>query len=130
MFGIEKYSIIITLLSAELLFLIIRSNDLVIIVKKRIQRLETEQQRVNNGLCRSIIFEALVIVPASSFLVYLISPLIIPQSFLVENPVATYALIGVVSVGFPFVAIKELVKRVALNTLREFSGLREDRETS
>jgi len=57
---------LITLLSAELIFLLVRSSDIMIVLKSTRQRSEDEQYRIERGLVRSIVIEALAFVPSCS----------------------------------------------------------------
>jgi hypothetical protein len=113
------------LASAELAFLLARSNDFLISVKSSTQRTPLEQKRVASGVRRSLVLEALVMVPTSAVLLFQLSPLLpferllparIPES-------ATASLLGICSYGFPFVAIKRITLRIALNALREFASI-------
>ena len=111
--------------SAGLFFLVFRSKDVQTIVKSRSQRTKVERQHVERGLRRSLFLELLVCVPASTGLLLLIAPLITPANIAKgpELQPAFYALLGLVSYGFPFATIRALVTRIALNTLKEFASL-------
>ena len=112
---------VISLLSAELLLLLSRSADVVILAKRFDQRSARETHRVVRGLARALILESVVFVPASVTLLLLLSPLVIGPKLLPSVPI--YAALGLVSYGFPFVTVKVVITRVALNTLREFAAL-------
>jgi hypothetical protein len=90
------YPQILTLVSAELVFVMARSADILIISKSKSQRTELEQHQVDRGLARSIILEALLFVPASAALILLIAPLLLPDRLLRGDlPLdAVYATIG------------------------------------
>jgi hypothetical protein len=116
-------------ISAELLFLVVRSEDIRILSKTESQRTQSERSRVQRGLGRSIILEMIVFVPASAGLVLLASPLLFANKLLLANKVdvsllpAYYAILGIASYGFPFATIRTFVTRIALQTLREFAQL-------
>lgn len=109
-----------TFLSAELFLLLVRSNDLKILVKRNGQRSPHEKRKASRGLLRSLVLEATLLVPASATLLLLIAPIVIrPELF--DRPV--YAGLGLVSYGFPFATVRTLVTRAAMNTLREFATI-------
>lgn len=126
-----------TLLGAELVFLLTRSRDFLLAFKKASQRTPDEQQRVDRGLLRSLVIETALLVPASAVLLSLIAPAslfhLFPSSQLphdlsadiaAQKPlqVAEYTLMGVVSYGFPFGAVKRTIVVVALGALKAFAG--------
>jgi hypothetical protein len=114
----------VTFVSAELIFMLSRSADILIAVKSQRQRTPEERGRIGRGLIRSIVVEALVFVPASATLLYLSAPLLAARLLETADSatrVATHTVMGVVSYGFPFVVLKRAVTRIALNTLREFA---------
>ena len=118
------YAAGITILSAELIFILARSADILIVLKSEEQRTSVERQRMKRGLFRSIVFEGLLFVPSSSALLILLSPLLLIRYSSQDAPtMAVNALIGVVSYGFPFTAVRRIVTIVALNTLREFANI-------
>lgn len=114
-------------LAAELIFLITRSADILITLKGTRQRTRSEQTRIDRGLVRSIVLEALVFVPASAFLVSLLKPLLVSPSYLAPMTSAqragVHTAVGIASYGFPFAAVRRFVSHVALTTLREFSTI-------
>jgi hypothetical protein len=112
-----------TYVGAELLLLLVRSRDVKILSKRNDQRTAQEQKRVARGLKRSLILEALILVPASATLVLLISPLVLRVAVTTANLTAVYTLLGIGSYGFPFAAVRAFVRRVALITLKEFAGI-------
>lgn len=113
----------LTFIGAELFFLIVRSRDLKTLAKRNDERTEHEQRRVARGLARSIGMEAIVFVPASAALLVLLSPLFIPPSTVPQKVYALYTLIGIGSYGFPFATVRGFVRRVALNSLKEFANI-------
>ena len=111
-------------MSAELIFILVRSADILILLKSEEQRTGVERQRMKRGLLRSIVFDGLLFVPSSSALLILLSPLLLIRYSSQDAPtMAVNALIGVVSYGFPFTAVRRIVTIVALNTLREFANI-------
>jgi hypothetical protein len=114
-----------TILSAELLLLLTRSTDLLVLCKQSRQRTRLEQQQVDRGLWRGLVLEALLFVPASCILLLLLAPLVLSKTIIAATavPSATYAAVGVASYGFPFMTIKRIITRVAATTLREFVAL-------
>jgi len=113
----------LTFIAAELLFLLVRSQDLKTLVKQEKQRTSSETHRVARGLLRSILLEVFIFVPASTTLLLFLAPLLISYS---QPPIrmrATYVLLGIASYGFPFATVRIIITRIALNTLREFAAL-------
>jgi hypothetical protein len=122
--GVEANQLI-TLASSELVFLLTRSNDILIACKAPLQRTPAEQVRVKRGLIRSLLLEATIFVPASAVLVVLLAPLIgfHESDHVLSHAEAGAALLGVISYGFPFGALKRMAQRMALTTLKEFAVL-------
>ena len=104
----DTYPQIMALLSAELVFLLARSSDIIVVLKLPKQRTKLEQSRVDRGLLRSIVLEGILFVPVSAILLILLVPLLLPKQMLDgTRPVkAVYALMGIVSYGFPYAAIR------------------------
>ena len=130
---IEQNPFIISFICAELFLCISRSQKITIVCKKRTQRTEKENSQVRNGLRRSLLLEVFLFVPASVLLFLLvIFPLIVhklPQ-IKVELPwYVPYGMVGVAAYGFPFIAIRQIIKRIALVTLREFATITLDEST-
>jgi hypothetical protein len=117
---------VFTFLSAELFFLLVRSEGLKNLVKRPQQRTAEEQENVTHGLRRSLLLECVLFVPASATLLLFIAPAALP-SLSVSMPAARlngfYSMMGLVSYGFPFATVRTLVTRVALNTLKEFANI-------
>jgi hypothetical protein len=63
---------ILTLLCAELFLLLVKSREIQVIFKKAGQRTRGEKQQVERGLTRCFVLEAVLFVPASVALVFLI----------------------------------------------------------
>lgn len=108
-------------LSATLFLLLARSRDLTILVKSRKQRTEDEQKEVDRGMLRSIMLEVVVFVPASATLALLVVLPLLESK--IPNTRTAYAMVGLVSYGFPFAAMRAIVVRIAQNTLKEFAGI-------
>jgi hypothetical protein len=111
--------VLIAFLAAELFFLVARSKDFTTLIKRENQRTPREHNRVTRGLLRSTLLEALVYVPASTALLELLQPLLLPSTLELRQLQAVHALIGLVSYGFPFTAIRLLFTKIALSTLKE-----------
>jgi hypothetical protein len=105
---------------AELFFLLTRAPDFIALAKADHQRTARETQRIRRGSLRSITLEMLIFVPASATLLLLILPLVLRGRIL---PAAAYAALGTASYGFPFAALRTIVTRSALNTLKEFAAI-------
>jgi hypothetical protein len=113
----------VSLLSAELVFVLTRAQDILVVCKARKQRTAGEKGRVDAGLRRGLSIEFLVFVPASACLVLLLSPLFLERVAGSADRSAVYALLGVVSYGFPFTGLKRVVTTMALRTLRDFAAI-------
>jgi hypothetical protein len=114
---------LLTLVSAELLFLVSRSQDIIAICKSTKQRTAGENARVGAGLGRSLALEFVVFVPASAALVILMSPLFLGRLSATLDSSGVHAMLGVVSYGFPFVGIKRIAVAMALRAIREFASI-------
>jgi hypothetical protein len=125
MFNITLVPHLVTIISAEIIFLLVRSSDILIMLKSLKQRTPSEQLRIDRGLTRSVVIEGIIFVPASAVLLIFLAPLLIPTHLNnTTTPVAaTDALIGVVSYGFPFASVRRIMTVIALNTLREFANI-------
>ena len=113
------------LVSAGLLLIIMRAGDIQILCKRNSQRTKSEQRQVDHGLLRCVLLELLVFVPASAGLIFMIAPLLLPKACFDKqvSQAGLYAVLGIVSYGFPFATIRSMVTRVALNTLKEFAEI-------
>jgi hypothetical protein len=112
-----------TFIAAELFFLLSRSPDLLVVLKSDLQRTEEERARVLRGLSRSLWLEGVIFVPASGALLLLLAPLVIRKEWTAMSTVSGYAMLGLVSYGFPFAIVRTIVTRVALRTLKEFASI-------
>ncbi len=120
-----------TFVAAELIFILARSRDIIVIFKSQKQRNEAEKHQADRGLLRSLFLEAVLFVPASALLLILISPLLLPIRWFEGNKIqALYSTLGVVSYGFPFATVKHMITRLALKTLLEFALLAPEEQES
>lgn len=115
-----EYAIFI---SAELFFVLFQSKNLLIWAKHGTQRSEFEQKQIDNGLVRSILLEMFVFVPTSALLMLMISPVFNFAKSRAGTDFAFYSILGIVSYGFPFAAIRQYVTRIALKALQEFANI-------
>src|SRR5689334_3061653 len=109
-------SISITFLCAELLFIIVRNQDIMVVFKTDDQRDEDEQKRVKRGLLRSLLLELFLFVPASAILMLiLIRPFILPHVGSTKEVIlASHGIMGITSYGFPFATVRAVMTRVSL----------------
>lgn len=104
-----------TLISAWLFFLVMNARDLKTLIKRRDQRTDEEQLQVCRGLLRLFLVEMLVMVPASAALILLLLPAFTHNVSALDvlakgserDEIALYAMMGIVSYGFPFATIRE-----------------------
>jgi hypothetical protein len=106
----------ITFIAAELLLLLTRTDAITCLLKKESQRTAAERERVANGLGRGLAAEAILFVPASAWLVLLAIEPNLPAAWL--NGPGVHALLGVISYGFPFAAVKQIVTVAAVRSLK------------
>jgi hypothetical protein len=114
--------------AAELLVILVRYRELNILIKARQQRTSLEQRETERGLLRGVILEVLLFAPASVVLMWMaMRPVLLKSTFLLSiqqtSAKAFDAWLGILSYGFPFVTLRRLVTRIALNTLREFASV-------
>lgn len=130
----EIENFLLTLLGAELYALLRLRKDIIVLAKSQKQRSEKEQESVEKGLLRRLLVDFLLLTPAGAVLFFIILPLFLKftgfgdviQSALVGDfriRLAFYGMAGIVSYDFPFVLVKEIAARIALNTLRELLNL-------
>lgn len=129
---LSNYPLIASFLCAELFFLLAKSSDIIRICKSDSQRTEKERLQIKHGLRKSLLLEVFIFVPASVILFRLIIfPLIYDRLLLIKQDVIFwYSFIGIVAYGFPFAAIREFIKRMALKTLREFADISIEKSSS
>lgn len=109
---------------AELLLLLVSSNEIKIVCKSARTRTAGERRRIENGLRRSLLLEATVFVPASTILVLVVvRPWLVSKFGMSPDSPQLNGLLGVISYGFPFAALRRITTRIALNTLKEFQSL-------
>lgn len=114
-------------IGAWLYFLLNRSRDIQIALKTQRHLTTEESRRIDRGLKRSITLECLVFVPVSTTLLLLLTPLVTPakiQSWLLTQydssraRIALYVLLGLISYGFPFAAVRGVVTKMALRIIK------------
>lgn len=122
---IFEYPQIMTFLSAELFLLLTRRSDIMTLLKNNSQKTQKEKLYIERGLRRACLLDALVFVPASVLLFYmLIFPLVKDQLLqFYPNIVVWHAAGGIAAYEFPFAAVSKVIKRLALHTLREFGTI-------
>lgn len=114
-----------TLVSAWLFFLVMNAGDLKTLVKQEDQRTQEEQLQIKRGLFRILCLEILVLVPASAGLLVLIMPFLTQTVDALaalaagtqRERVALHALVGIVSYGFPFGALRERISNAMQGAL-------------
>jgi len=121
-------STVTSLGAAELLLVLVRTREIVIITKAPNQRAAKEQTEIDRGLIRSVVLEALLFVPVSVILLCLtVRPVLADSGFLklwaATHPIPFEAMIGLISYGFPFAMIRRLVTTIALQTLKNFAEI-------
>jgi hypothetical protein len=104
----------IAVLSAELLFLISRKTEILILIKKNSQRTEEEKAKYGQGLYRILFAESMIVVPASLVLFRLcVFPIVCRFMFLTVNNIEfVYSTMGVVSYGFQFVSMTKWIEKI------------------
>jgi hypothetical protein len=130
--------VLFALLGAWLFALIFKGKDLALLAKRDNQRTPEEKKKVKTGLVRALLIEFVLLVPASTTLILLITPAVLRVAAtgvgaaLQESTDlrrAFYVLVGAISYNFPFATVREIATRVALNTIEEFY-LRQHRRDS
>jgi hypothetical protein len=112
-------------ISAELLLVLTRSRELTLLLKADAQRTEFEKAQVAGGLLRALLIEAFVFVPVSVGLMNLCIAPFIPWARIGREPPgrADFALLGLISYGFPFATVRQIVTRMAIKTILEAAEL-------
>ena len=112
---------------AILLCILVRSQDITIVLKRKSQRTPNEQKKVDRGLGRSILLELLIYVPVSGTLVLLGVAPILTGPFSDQNSlqkgVTFNTLLGIASYGFPFASLRAIITKFALLTLSKYALL-------
>ncbi len=117
-----------SLLCAELLVIILRSQDFIVLLKTKQQRTPAEQREVERGLLRSIVLEMFLFVPASvTLFVVICRPYLLHlsriRSLASISDHAFDGLLGAISYVFPFAAFRRMVRELSLRTLRNFAQI-------
>ncbi len=109
--------------------LLMRTREITVLIKSDSQRTPVEQHEVERGLCRAVLLEGCVFLPASVLLVLVVvRPLILlmPLSSIFYPETASqalYGLLGILSYQFPFAVVRRIVTRIALQTLQSFASI-------
>ena len=106
-----------TLVSAWLFFLVMNAGDLETLVKNKDQRTPGERLQVKQGLSRIFCVEMFVLVPASAGLLLLVIPFFTRTVDVLgalasgseRERIALHAMMGIISYGFPFAALRERI---------------------
>ena len=125
-------AILFSLLSAECFAILANHETISIAIKSKRQRTLPEGHQIGRGLLRSLALELLLFVPISVALgLLIIRPLFLRTAWFaslasgsLEQQLAFYGLLGAACYGFPFVAIRQILTKVALKTLKEFASIR------
>ena len=124
-FGTGGY---ISFVCAELFMLLTRAREIILLLKRDGQRSPVERKEVARGLCRAVLLEGFVFLPASVLLVLIVvRPLVLllPFGFFYQEPTsqAIYGLLGILSYQFPFSVVRRVITRAALKTLQSFANI-------
>src|ERR1041385_1060194 len=125
---VPETSTLFSILSAELLMIILRARDITVLLKTKQQRTAKEQREVNQGLLRSIALEIFLFIPASVVLfTWICRPFALKVErikILVSTPGHAFdGLLGIISYVFPFAVVRRIVSETALRTLRNFAQI-------
>jgi hypothetical protein len=120
---------ILTLACAELFGVLVRRRELLILFKQIPQRTDRENKQVAAGIGRSLVLEAVLFIPVSATPAHLIlQPWILAlepfremASTSLHGNLSFCGIMGIVSYGFPFASLRQLVVRIAVQTLHELS---------
>lgn len=124
----EYMCVLVSWLAAELLLVLVRQREILVISKKHDQRTKRERYQVRRGLRKSLLLEVVLFVPVSVALLFLVvRPLAVKNglvaSFAADHPISFCALLGTISYGFPFATLRRFVTKVALETLKKFAEI-------
>jgi len=115
-----------TLCIAEAMFLFARGKDLQIVIRAKRHLSDADGARITRGLRRDLALEFFVMVPASAAVTLALSPFVFMEphmaALLKAEAAATYSLLGLVSYGFPYVAVRSFIQRIALAALQEVAA--------
>lgn len=122
---LARHPILVAFLASELFLTLIRRLDIIKLLKRKDQRTEQEELQVRQGLLRSILWDAIIFVPASvTLFLLLVFPLVKSKLMGINSDVVLwYAAAGIAAFGFPFAVVTKFIKEVALHTLREFGQI-------
>jgi hypothetical protein len=117
-------STVTSLAAAELLLILMRTREIIIISKAPHQRTSEEQFQVERGLKRQVALEILLFVPVSVFFMSLFMRNVLAElaAFKVlhtAHPVSFDAMIGSISYGFPFAGIRQWIVGMAIRGLED-----------
>jgi hypothetical protein len=106
--------------AAFLTCLLARAKDFTTALKTDSQRTPDERRSIKGGLGRSLFFDLGLGVPASGLLILLVSPVVTTHiEWMKDNPNAGFAILGIMSYGFPWVAFRRFVVRIVLHSFQE-----------
>jgi hypothetical protein len=131
----EAADLAIALAASDLSVLLVRYRELNILIKSKQQRSPLEQQETERGLFRSVVLELLLFAPASVTLMCMaMRPVLLKVPFFLSlqetSPISFYSWLGILSYGFPFVALRRTVTRIALNSLKEFASISQEEHST
>lgn len=125
--GLKSQPELVTLVVAELFFIVAKSQDIKVIIKRKIQRTHNEQLMIMRGLRRDVFLDLLLFVPFSAILLLLITPLFIGNILanikLSQYWYAFYSLLGLICYGFPFSAVVKLVRQIAIRNFNKYPNI-------
>lgn len=114
----KTHHILIALICAEGLLVLTSVNTLKIAFKRSDQRTLGEKRRISGGLFREFLGEFLVFVPVSVLMAMIVlRPFVVKITALPQD--AIDGLLGTVSYGFPYKALKRWVLRATVKFMKE-----------
>ncbi len=121
----EDYPIILAFITAALFYIITNSADIKVILKKNVQRKDSEKNRIKRGLFKEKLFDMILFVPISVALFFMIVYPLINKTLesLIADTNARYSMMGIIAYGFPFSTVKRIISKIALNALKEFANI-------
>jgi hypothetical protein len=115
---LSQYPFIAAFTCAWLAFLLTRSPEIRMLVKTETHRRDDENSEVQNGLRRTLLYDAFVNVPAGVLLLLILFPFVSDRLLKINSTLyAWYGLLGLISYGFPFITVRQTVTKIALTTL-------------
>ncbi|HTU43959.1 MAG TPA: hypothetical protein VMF91_02785 [Bryobacteraceae bacterium] len=103
-----------------------RSDDIKILAKRDNQRTPIERKQVERGLRRGVVLDLVLFAPASVCLLYLAFSPVVEARFPVPWRATAFALLGVISYGFPFATVRRFVTRLTLGIIQKFALVMHD----